>query len=417
MSFFLINLEKKFSFKYNYNLEASKKFIWTTGTGSEYWWQVKGCCKNIYDNENGDACPPIKISQECEGKSQYIQTLLSPNIQSLCEELKNNNWEWRICSIEKWSRPAENEFVTSQDECNILQSIEYKNIPSCLDLSRDHDILEKIKFQERIFYSKCSNLNCFGDILFYPAEGAIELSGEAEYPGRTLTQSTINKQSITENIEEKIEFKIEAIIKELVFSDKFTEQYIPQLNLVQVSCEGCSDLPNILYVDNNFINLNTLSSFLFKNDYEISDEIPINFNKTTNTWSSVMHFPSKFDEEKWKLIIDFGCSNEIDSEFYYWKLSLLFSNEKNKIKKETRLNLNVPSKFICSYSRDYMINFKYNTQNKYTFINYAAYYDNFYFSDGIGLFKSNYWTSNPDLNIKITKDKIKSRTSKKTINI
>lgn len=417
MSFLFISLKKEITFNFSYNFELTKTISWKTETGSEYWWQVKGCCKNIYDSGGNDnPCPPIKVNGDCQNKSQYIQVILSPSVQDLCEELKSNNWNWKICSIERWSKPAENEFVTSQDECNILEQFDYKNVAACLELSIDHQVIEKIRFKERVFFSKCNQSNCIGDVFAYEGSGSLNISGEAEYPGTTSEMQKLQAvQSMNYFVEEKISFRYISIIKEFNFSERYINEYIPNLSLVQVPCMDCTDIPNILYVDNNLKNLNIMSSFLYENDYDLEDEIPLKFNKTTSLWSSVIHYSSKINDEKWKVILDLGCANEENSDFYFWKFSILFFHQKNKIKKETRLNLSIPDKFVCSYSKDYILNFQYNIINKYLFINYVAYYDNFYFIDNIGLFKSNYWSSNPNLIIKVTKDKIKNRINKKTI--
>lgn len=418
MSFLFISLKKEITFNFSYNLQLTKNISWKAELGSEYWWQVKGCCKNIYNSSSSygnEVCPPIKINSDCQNKAQYFQTLLSPSIQDLCEELKSNNWNWKICSIERWSKPAENEFVTSQDECNILESFDYKSVPACLDLSKDHEITEKIKFKDRVFFSKCTQNGCSGDVFIYYGSGGLTLYGNAEYPDIIFSASSLVSSLSTYDIEEKINFSVTSTIKEFNFSERYSNEYIPNLPLVQVPCADCVDMPNVLYVDNNLKNLNIMSSFLYENNYEIQDEISLKFNKTTGLWSSVNHYVSKFNNEKWKIVLDLGCSNEEGSDFYFWKFSLLFFYEKNNIKKETRLSLTVPDDFVCKYSKDYIVNFKYNLKNKYLFINYVAYYDNFYFIDNIGLFKSNYWVDNPDLIIKVTKDKIKNRINKKTI--
>jgi len=401
MSFLFINLKKDITFNFSYNFELSKSISWKTSTGSEYWWQVKGCCKNIYQSsDQNDVCPPIKINRDCTDKSQYIQVLLSPSIQNLCEDLKSNNWNWKLCSVERWSRPAENEFVTAGDECNILEFVDYKNVLECLSLSLDHEIKEKIKFRQTV------------TSIVLPLPKISDFSSDSNL---IHSSAYLKSQNSDYLIEEKINFGFYSIIKEFSFSERYSNQYIPNLTLVQVPCADCFDLPNILYIDNNLTNLNIVSSFLYKNNYEISDEIPIKFNKTTGLWSSVSHYSSKFTDEKLKVIFDLGCTSEEESDRYFWKFSISFFYEKNKTKKETRLSLGVPDKFVCAYSKDNILNFKYNIKNKYLFINYFAYYDNFYFIDNIGLFKSNYWNSNPNLAIKITKDKIKDRINKKTI--
>jgi len=415
-----ISLSKKITYKNFYKFEFTKQFKWSLGVNPQYWYQVVGCCKETsvkpdIDSDGidqgvtlSDVCPPINTNQGCENKSQYFQVILSDSVENVCQNLKDNNWDWKICDMKRWSRPAENLYVDSFDDCNQLEEVNWKEISECFSLNVEQYVYEILDF------SMTTRVCCEGiDCDDYSCEGSVASPVKKH---NQVISSSISDSNTDYSIEENLIFIMEAKVLSVSFSESFSNQYEPQFDNVIVSCKNCSGLSNILYVDNNLINLNYFSSFIFKNDYELSDEIPLLYNKTTNLWSSVLNYKDKYNSDYWKIFFSFGCTGELDSDFYYWKFSINFIKINNYEKRESRLLISVPSDFVCKYSKDYILSFEYNLFTKYLFINYESYYDNFYFIDNIGLFNSSYWENNPKLKINVTQGKIKKRISKKTIN-
>lgn len=387
------------SYKYFYKFETNKEFKWSLGINPQYWYQVTGCCKSTFDDSDNDlseVCPPINTNQDCStNKSQYFQVILAKSVEDVCQTLKDNNWNWKICDMKRWSRPAENIYADPLDDCNQLVEVAWQDVADCFDLNIEQSFLEMWNFSMHVNPSNPSPSPLINNNL------------------QNLTE--VRRNDVNVFINETMLFDMTVEVIDLIFSETLYSQYSPTINDVIVSCKNCSGLSNILYLDNNLNNLNYFSSFIYKNDYELSDELPLIYNKTTNLWSSLINFKDKYNSDYWRILVNFGCSGELNSDFYYWRFSLNFSRTTGSKKADTRLLVSVPSDFICKYSQDYILNFEYNLYTKYLFINYESYYDNFYFIDEIGIFDSSYWEDNPKLRINITQDKIKKRLNKKTI--
>jgi hypothetical protein len=406
-----ISVTKNISFKYFYKFEFSKQFNWSLGVIPQYWYQVTGCCKNSFTqteldsegNEVGitlnDVCPPINTNQNCSyNNSQYFQVILGSNPEDVCQNLKENNWDWKICEFKRWSKPAENLYADPFDDCNTLEDVNWKELIECYAFNIQQSFLEILNFDISV------------SIIENSAIEQIEQPLSQVYFDEDLVNSEIDY-----SVEQNLFFESNVAVKSISFFESYSNRYFPSSNNIIVSCKNCNILPDTLYVDNNLLNLNYFNSFLYKNDYELSDEIALLYSKNTNLWSSLINFRDKYNNDHWRVLLSLGCSGEKDSDFYYWKFSLNFIKINSIEKTETRLLVSVPSEFICKYTQDIILSFEYNIYTKYLFINYETYYDNFYFIDEIGLFDSIYWRDNPKLKMSVTRDKIKKRINKKTI--
>lgn len=180
MAFFKILYKKDFSQNYIYEVNSSKDFSWKIGNLSSYWFQVTGCCKKTFGQ---DACPPLRTDdQNCnKSSSQFIQTILAYSPKEVCQELIASNWNWNICGMQRWSRPAESEYINSlNDECNYLQNVDFINIPECVSLVVNDSVNINFSLNTSVNYIKCGASGCYsytsisGKTLFY-------LEGSAYY--------------------------------------------------------------------------------------------------------------------------------------------------------------------------------------------------------------------------------------------
>lgn len=166
MEFSRVSASKQISWGLSYDLGSQHQFTWKVGATSSYWYQVKGCCKDL-SSTSGDPCPPINPNSECKNKSQFFQVMLANSPEELCQELKDLKWDWKLCGLSRWSRPAENEFVDPNDQCNVLETIDFKKISECLALNIEYNFSIKINFKTDIAYGKCTSNGCFGPFLVY----------------------------------------------------------------------------------------------------------------------------------------------------------------------------------------------------------------------------------------------------------
>jgi formylglycine-generating enzyme required for sulfatase activity len=168
-----LSFSKSFSYNYTFSASFSKEFTWKTGNLSSYWYQVRGCCKSTFQNLPGSGCPPIRTDDaKCDdAPTTYFQTILSNSVSEICQELTSNNWNWQLCSVKKWSRPAENLYVDLSDECNVLQEVSFKDIPECQSLI-SNDVYFNFKFKTTVYpsYSGSGFISIGGCEKFFPPD-------------------------------------------------------------------------------------------------------------------------------------------------------------------------------------------------------------------------------------------------------
>jgi hypothetical protein len=95
--------------------------LWDTNTDKlpSYWYQVEGICFNpIIDD-----CTNLPTNMNTGCQSYFIRTILAKNLEEVCDELEKEKWNWPIKSIKRWSRPAENKFISPSDTCNVLEDV------------------------------------------------------------------------------------------------------------------------------------------------------------------------------------------------------------------------------------------------------------------------------------------------------
>lgn len=152
-----VELSKNIFWDQAYSANTEHKFVWNTGSVSSYWYEVKGCCKDLSTN-NPDVCPPINPNSECNNKSQYFQIILANSVEELCQELNDIGWNWKLCSVKRWSKPAENSSLNNNNDiCNVLEPVDYKKIAECVSLSVEYSEAIRIKVKSTATFAKRSN--------------------------------------------------------------------------------------------------------------------------------------------------------------------------------------------------------------------------------------------------------------------
>lgn len=367
----------KKEFKYKYNFGFYKEFLWKTGNLSSYWFQVVGCCKNT-NSSNSNSCPPFKTDDAtCNDnkKSFFVQTLLAYDTEDVCQQLLNNNWNWELCSIKKWSKPAENEYVIStEDECNILREVPFKELPECLSLSVSQNINMGIKF-------------------FMDVEGLVSpIESPLPTPTPTPTEPGFTYPP-TPTPTATLPPKDESIILD--------ELSVP-VPFVYINCSQCVTLSSKLYLSSNLTNLGVFSNFISNNNQEFNTSFSLVYSKNTDSWNKSFFYSDEFNT-KWNISFDLSCKQGTELE-YYWKFLMSFKKVQQEIKLDTKLSVEVPSQYICGYSSGFVFSFNFNVIKKYLFTNINYFGDDFIFNDNIGLFANNYWFKNPEIYIRITEN-------------
>lgn len=414
----IIYVKKEFTYNYTFVISFYKEFLWNTGNLSSYWYQVVGCCKETFGTESGSTgCPPFKTDDAvCENKkSFYFQTLLAYSVEDLCQQITNSNWNWELCSIKKWSRPAENLYTDPLNDCNILQEVNFQDLPECIELSVSQKILFNIKFN--MFITP-----------HYDGSGVLSICKEGCSANYSCTPEGCcpnpNLNILKENTVENI---LNNNYKDLVSiqnTETIPEDDLQSLNEliatipnVVVNCSNCTTVPARLYCKNNLLNLNYFSNFIYnKNKEEFNNNFEITYSKYSDSWKKNYYYDENIinSKIKWYVYFDLSCLSSSETN-YYWKFSMLFRKIENTVPSETKLVITVPSEFVCGYNSEFNFNFNFNVTKKQLFTNINYFRDDFIFYDKIGLFSNNYWKSNQEFFIKITQNYDQNLTTRKII--
>lgn len=167
-------------------VSASQEIIWQTGKVPLRWYRITGCCR--YPTEDGDGdftnegqpggCDVIPFEStddQCKGalgKNTFIQNIIAESVGDVCRILKELRWKWPICAMERFSRPAESQFIDDDDECNVLEPVEPCNAPECLEFCIDTDAVVNVGVKVELVDSFWTQ----------PAsEGGVTIAGDSEH--------------------------------------------------------------------------------------------------------------------------------------------------------------------------------------------------------------------------------------------
>jgi hypothetical protein len=188
-------------------VSVTQKVIWQTGKVPLRWYRIIGCCRYPTADGDGDftnegqpgGCDVIPFQStddQCKGalgKNTFIQNILANSVGDVCRILKELRWEWPICGMERFSRPAESQFIDDDDECNVLEPVDPCLAPDCIEFCIDTDAVVNVGVKVGIVDSFWVHVETFGGITIagnsehriipqsWVGSGGITLSGEAGF--------------------------------------------------------------------------------------------------------------------------------------------------------------------------------------------------------------------------------------------
>lgn len=134
------NLDYTFSWNLASYVFKDYKFLWNVGKIRQYWYRVVGRGKD-------EQCDPIQTNDPCCLK--FIMNVQARSIEDLCRKLHERRWRWPISSVERFSRPAENDAVLEDEanginhDCNRLEPVDICKNPVCADFCVQYDLVER----------------------------------------------------------------------------------------------------------------------------------------------------------------------------------------------------------------------------------------------------------------------------------
>lgn len=135
-----LNLDYSFPWNIASYIFRDYTFLWNVGKIRQYWYRVVGRGKD-------EQCDPIQTNDPCCLK--FIMNVQARSIEDLCRKLQERRWRWPISSVERFSRPAENDAVAEDEanginhDCNRLEPVDICKNPVCADFCVQYDLIER----------------------------------------------------------------------------------------------------------------------------------------------------------------------------------------------------------------------------------------------------------------------------------
>ena len=448
----------------DFEVEYTSTWGGDNSDGVMYWYQVEGRCgpRSCDTNPISDSSTKCQTSN-----SRIVRTVMARNLTELCEKLTTQNPTFKINRVLRFSTPvfsSEFDRVTDLDPtCNTLEDITEEMISSpCAYLILGFDGLiadaEMDITLEPVAFNPGSQLNLQiggsftptvtrNDSNYYrmPFRGGISLGGSSSLSltldsfiidasmGGTLSGDisptpsyknamnggmTIGGGFYITSVNEDLD--IDVLAEMGIFSLKANYSIIDanpltNSNSVFVSTECCetSNTPLVLELTHNLDKANVLSQFLTRNGYQLNNPIRITYNNTSRLWQGNQYLigrntTSNNDYYAWNLVYEFGCINESSvligslENQNVWKLSINVSSrsKSNTADAYSKIVLFFAKEIVCKNSIPVSFDSTFNTITK-TVNPSSSLLPVLY--DEIGLFKSKYWATNPEVYISVFK--------------
>lgn len=432
-----------------------KSFVWDTGQLPLRYYQVQGCCEFPTAAGSGDpgvleSLPNPPLPGGCEvtgiqtddsqcvgalGKQQFIQTIAATSVADVCRQLKNSKQRWQICSLKRWSRPADNSLVSEDDQCNVLSEVPLCDIPDCLDFCLESDNTIHMKITTSVIESLNVYIGSGGAITGgeaitslstgTPDTGLFQYvgSGGAITGGEALTSSSWESELLTtmeiaatvENIEAVFSAGAEAPAFEL------------SAQTIGTACGTCDSMPLVLYMHHNIVNDSVFNNFLKRNGLEMTSPLAMHYSSRLQKWVANYHLVGVSDDnrggnESWRFSFEWSCLSDIGGEDLgsaSWKFSMLAVRklEMSGFDLDTRVMIVFPPDQICAGIQNLGFDFSFNlnTVTNYVSNDLDIVASTVLLTDKIGLFKSKFWTQNPDYITRLSKSDVSNSVQRQDI--
>lgn len=430
-------------------IEIDKEFYWNTGTLPLRWYRVQGCC--VFPTGAGDGvgggqpggCDITGIQTDdikcvgATGKQQFIQNLVGSSVSDICQQLTDSRLNWEICSIKRWSRPADGRLVEPDDQCNTLVDVPYCEIPECLNFCVHTNSITNIGVTTYVIESFVSHISSgvviTGGQAITSIVGGVDTNqsffeyvsdgGEVLTGGEALTSSswdndlltTIGVTTYIENLEAVFGSGTEGPVLDL------------PTQLIGTSCGSCDSMPLVLYFFHNLSNESVFANYMQRNGLEMPNPLPMHYSARSQSWVANCHMTGTSDDnlgstETWRFSFEWSCISSLGGEELgssSWKFSMLVvrKNEYSGIDFDTRALIVFPPEQICLTSQNlgFDFSFKFNTVTKFVSNDSDIVPNTTLLTDTIGLFKSKFWARSPNFTVRLSKSNISNGVARQDI--
>ena len=432
-------------------ISLSTEFLWNVGTLPYRWYRVQGCCSYLSaNNESGltGGCDLTGIETDdpvcnaSNSKQLFIQNIAARTVADVCKKLNEDRVSWEICSIKVWSRPADLRLTTPSDQCNRLTEVPFSQIPECIPISLQTRTVTKIIARSFLldtfkYYIGSGGMTTSGSATTSSSVPPTQAIHEFSSDGMEVLVEGSAETSTTGNDVVSLTFVTNIIAKsivpnvEAVFSIVGTgNSLVLPARTVNTPCGSCDAMPVVIYAFHNIGYDSVFSNFLQRNGLQMQNPLAMHYNTKTKSWISSYHLVGIGDDnvsgsqESWNFNFDWSCSSivagdELGSSRWAFSMLVVRKNLLTGLMHNTRYYIVFPPEQICNSSQNLGFDFSFsvNTSTLAISTGFNVGADVNLLVDKIGLFRSAYWTQNPNFSIRLSKNITKQVSQRQTISI
>lgn len=363
------------------SLEVDLTTSWNTGESTFYWYRIEGECGPVTCETFGvgyDGCP----------RMTFVTTIAARNLAELCESFSNPATNApvgsRVSSIRRYARPVFRDQIP-EDQCNILNEVEFCHIPECMDYCPEPSPASLVSFANLVVPHT-------HPVVEDVARVAKDFSGGRFRAQEDIPDALVANASVTASaVGLGYEFDDSSLVNEMeVFSGS-------------ISACGCVNIGASMPIRHSLNRSYVLSSFLRSHLLDFPSRLNLMYRSFDSSWSSTTHLNG------WTINIGMACQDDL------WRLSLAARDGS----KQTKLVVDIPSEIMCAGGRPsslikvyfdrgvaaydgpvYQVRTPPRTERKSAsssvevfvggiFVPHVVYYD------GLGLFKESFWDYSP----------------------
>lgn len=434
------NITKNLDINYQILSLLKKQLNVTYPVGQQitYGYRIETACddsvqpQNPYTDNTGRLC-----------SSRTILNINGTSVKDVFEQLKALNWVQPIKSLAKYSKPVYGEeedylIATGKYDPSVvtLDPVEFRNNPNCGDFCADFigyqaatcDMgylpLDAIKQGSgKVFVrgsAACSSASAFGY-----GSGMVSVYGSAVtskitnqflarvvgggyvlVSGSGISLNPSNKGTFNQDATFEMGYSYEGA--NFVYNPANALQILKPQNVQNIDVCGCLNIPRYFELITNLDTTSLLTNYVKRNNIQFNKNLKCYYNQVAGKYTSVTNLRSDYEAEKWAVLLDINCANDLDNFDLeaIWTLNLLVRRYVSSTKTmDSNLRIWMPASVFCPNSNNNQIGFSLsvNVLNKTCVANGTTSLTNVFLNDAIGLYQSTAWNVDPILTMNSAK--------------
>jgi hypothetical protein len=336
--FWGVSSSQSFSWRISGVVESAVESSWSVGEGEYYWYRIEGECGEV-------ECDTFGVQTNKCKKMTFTTVISARNLTELCENMQspviNPPVQARITSVQRYSRTASR--TASPLDCNIIQDVDFCQIPECLDYCVYERAVVDIPLQ----------------FIVYDSPFQVEGSGSASIGGSALDVVSPTRQYVSSGnavISGSADFGFEDDLGLIVanfniatsvfgfnFDFDASQQTASSLTISDssvIAC-GCSAVGLSLTLRHNLSQSSLLSGFADRSGISLPSTLYLRHRSSDSSWRDVQRIVGRNisgGQEQISLFFGLECVSN------YWRFSFVARSSSSG---ETKILMEIPSSLLC----------------------------------------------------------------------